>query len=244
MSPISPSISARGTSAATESITMTSTAPERTSMSAISRACSPVSGWETSRSSTFTPSFCGVHRIERVLGVDEGARAAGALDFGDDLQGQRGLARGFRAVDLDDAAARQAADAERDVEAERAGGDGLDVVGRARLAEAHDRALAELLLDLAQRGRQRLLAVVFHCRDLLRGKIDGGLSHSDARLEAEIMGIFQPVPMSGRHCMSCRMELSDSRRARCSRSSTPPASATHHARERPCEPASHALGKA
>ena len=45
-SPISPSISARGTSAATESITTTSTAPVRTSVSAISSACSPVSGWE------------------------------------------------------------------------------------------------------------------------------------------------------------------------------------------------------
>ena len=39
------------------------------------------------------------------------------------------LPRRLRAVDLDDAAARQAADAERDVEAERAGGDDLDVVG-------------------------------------------------------------------------------------------------------------------
>ncbi len=56
-SPISPSISAFGVSAATESTTTTSTAPERTSMSAISSACSPVSGWETSRSSTLTPSF-------------------------------------------------------------------------------------------------------------------------------------------------------------------------------------------
>ena len=35
---------------------MMSSAPERISMSAISRACSPVSGWETSRSSVFTPS--------------------------------------------------------------------------------------------------------------------------------------------------------------------------------------------
>ena len=40
-SPISPSISAFGTSAATESMTIRSTAPERTSMSAISSACSP-----------------------------------------------------------------------------------------------------------------------------------------------------------------------------------------------------------
>ena len=56
-SPISPSSSERGTSAATESITSTSTAPERTSVSAISSACSPWSGCEISRSSTLTPSF-------------------------------------------------------------------------------------------------------------------------------------------------------------------------------------------
>ncbi len=56
LSPISPSISARGTSAATESITMMSSAPERISMSAISSACSPVSGWETSSASVSTPS--------------------------------------------------------------------------------------------------------------------------------------------------------------------------------------------
>ena len=56
-SPISPSSSAFGVSAATESMTTTSTAPERTTMSAISSACSPVSGWETSNSSTSTPIF-------------------------------------------------------------------------------------------------------------------------------------------------------------------------------------------
>ena len=55
-SPISPSISARGTSAATESITRMSRAPERTSMSAISSACSPVSGCDTSSASVSTPS--------------------------------------------------------------------------------------------------------------------------------------------------------------------------------------------
>ena len=56
-SPISPSISAFGTRAATESTTMTSIAPERISISAISRACSPLSGWETRRLSVSTPSF-------------------------------------------------------------------------------------------------------------------------------------------------------------------------------------------
>src|SRR5215471_6390078 len=38
-------------------MTMTSTPPERTSMSAISSACSPVSGWEISMSPTLTPSL-------------------------------------------------------------------------------------------------------------------------------------------------------------------------------------------
>ena len=47
----------RGTSAATESMTTTSTALERTSVSTISSACSPLSGWETSRSSSLTPSL-------------------------------------------------------------------------------------------------------------------------------------------------------------------------------------------
>ncbi len=54
-SPISPSISARGTSAATESMTTMSTAPDETNASAISRPCSPVSGWESSNSSISTP---------------------------------------------------------------------------------------------------------------------------------------------------------------------------------------------
>jgi hypothetical protein len=43
-SPISPSSSARGVRAATESTTRTSTAPERTRVSVISSACSPASG--------------------------------------------------------------------------------------------------------------------------------------------------------------------------------------------------------
>ena len=56
-SPISPSSSAFGVNAATESITSTSTAPERTSVSVISSACSPLSGCETRRSSRSTPSL-------------------------------------------------------------------------------------------------------------------------------------------------------------------------------------------
>ena len=123
LSPISPSISARGTSAATESMTMMSTALLRTSISAISSACSPVSGWLTSSSSTLTPTLLGVARVEGVLGVDEGGHAAGALRVGDDVEAERGLAARLRAEDLDDPAARHAADAERQVERHRAGRD-------------------------------------------------------------------------------------------------------------------------
>ena len=80
--------------------------------------------------------LAGIDRVERVLGVDEGADAAVLLRLGDDVQRQRGLARAFRPVDLDDAAARQAADAERDVEAERAGRDRLDLDRLARSRRA------------------------------------------------------------------------------------------------------------
>ena len=48
---------ALGVSAATESITMMSIAEERISWSAISRACSPLSGCEIQRLFTSTPSF-------------------------------------------------------------------------------------------------------------------------------------------------------------------------------------------
>ena len=57
----------------------------------------------------------------------------------------------------------QAADAEREVERQRAGGDRLDP-DVAPLAEPHDRALAELLLDLAE-GHVECL-VTFHLEPL------------------------------------------------------------------------------
>ena len=101
----------------------------------------------------------GVGGVEGVLGVDEGAGAAGLLGLGDAVQSERGLARGFGAVDLDDPAARQAADAEREVEAERAGGDGLDLDRLVALAEAHHRALAEGALDLPDGRVQGALPV-------------------------------------------------------------------------------------
>ena len=100
----------------------------------------------------------GIGRIERVFGIDESGGAAGLLRLGDDMQRQRGLARAFRAVDLDHPAARQAADAERDIEPERTGRDHLDL-HRLLRAQLHRRALAERAIDLRQRRFERLLPV-------------------------------------------------------------------------------------
>ena len=57
LSPILPSISALGTSAATESIIIISTAELLTRESHIPKACSPVSGCEIIRLSVSTPKF-------------------------------------------------------------------------------------------------------------------------------------------------------------------------------------------
>ena len=69
----------------------------------------------------------GVQRVHRVLGVDERAHAAELLGLGDHVVDQRRLTGGLRAEDLDDAPARDAADAQREVQRQRAGRDRLDL---------------------------------------------------------------------------------------------------------------------
>ncbi len=91
--------------------------------------------------------FFRVARIERVLGVNERRQAAGFLRAGDDVQHQRGLARRFRPEDFHDAAARNAADAERQVQRERAGRNHVNFDQRPGIAEAHDAAFAITLGD-------------------------------------------------------------------------------------------------
>ena len=96
--------------------------------------------------------------IERMFGVDESRGSAGLLRFGDAMQRESGLARAFGTVDFDDAATRQTADAERDVEPERSGRDRLDL-HRFLRSELHHRALAERAIDLRECGVERLLPV-------------------------------------------------------------------------------------
>ena len=90
----------------------------------------------------------GVDGVHGVLGVDERRLPAQLLRLGDEVVDHGRLARRLRAEDLDDAAARDAADAEGDVERQRPGGHELHVVAHGVVAEAHDAALAELALDL------------------------------------------------------------------------------------------------
>ena len=126
-SPISPSISARGTRAATEvDHDHVDGAGAHQRVGDLERLLAGV-GLGDQEVVDVDAQLLGVAGVERVLGVDEGADAALLLGLGDDVQRQRGLARAFRAVDLDDPALGQAADAERDVEAQRAGRDRFDL---------------------------------------------------------------------------------------------------------------------
>ena len=158
-SPISPSSSARGTSAATESTTSTSMAPERTSVSADFQRLLAGVGLRDQEVVDLDPELARIDRVERVLGVDEGADAALLLGFRHGVQASVVLPERFRPVNLDHPPARQPADAERDVEAERARWDGLDIHRLVVLAEPHDRALAEIALDLGERGIEGLRLV-------------------------------------------------------------------------------------
>ena len=96
--------------------------------------------------------------VERVFRVNEGARTADLLHFGDDLQGERRLAGGFGTEHLDDATAGQTAHAERKVKAQGARGNRLDVLDFGAVGHAHDGALAELLFNIGKRDAERLLA--------------------------------------------------------------------------------------
>src|SRR5207244_10000336 len=100
----------------------------------------------------------GVGRVEGMLDVDERGDAAAPLGLGDDVLADRRLARRLRAEDLGDPAAWDAADAEGQIERDRAGRDHVDRLDRGR-SELHDRAGPELLLDREDRGRDGLAAL-------------------------------------------------------------------------------------
>ena len=90
------------------------------------------------------------------------ATVAGVRREGDDRQRQCGFTRRLRAENFDDAAARNAAHAERDIESQRARGERVHLVSGAGVAQAHDRAFTKLFFYLAQRGRESFLTILVH----------------------------------------------------------------------------------
>ncbi len=104
-----------------------------------------------------------------MLGIDEGGDAPVALCLGHDVQGETGLARALRPVQLDDPPPGDPADSQGEVEGEGTGGDHIHLPGR-RLSHLHDCALAELTLYLADRHVQGFVS--FHFGSFL-GSHDG-----------------------------------------------------------------------
>ncbi len=100
----------------------------------------------------------GIGGLQGVLHVDIRGHAVVPLGGGHDVQGQGGLAGGLGTVDLHDPAPGNAADAQRQVQRQGAGGQGFHVHGDI-VAKAHDGALAVILLDLCNGGLQSLLLV-------------------------------------------------------------------------------------
>ena len=129
---------------------MTSTAFDLMSISVICIASSPLVGLADEQRLELHAELFAPGGVEGVLGVDEGRDAVGLLSLGDDVQGQRRLAARFRAKDLDDAAAGNPLAAQGHVERQAAGRNAGDRQ-RAVASQRHDRAFAELLLDLLQR---------------------------------------------------------------------------------------------
>src|ERR1051325_5109850 len=146
-SPISPSNSARVTSAATESTTMTSSEFERMSVSQIRSASSPELGCETSKSSRLTPSFfayCGSSACSTSINA---ARPPRFCAWAITVRVSVVFSRGFRTKNLNDAAAGKSADAQCAVDQNIAGRNDVDI-DDLLVTEAHDRALTVVLRDL------------------------------------------------------------------------------------------------
>ena len=143
--PISPSISERGTSAATESTTMRSTALLRTRrhdfQSHLARLRLAHDDFVDVK-----PEPLRVLGVERVLGVDQRDGPAHLLHLRHGVQRERGLPGGLGAVNLHDAPAGHATP-ERDVQGHGARGKRAHL-GLARAPELHDAPLAEVGVDL------------------------------------------------------------------------------------------------
>ena len=110
----------------------------------------------------------GVRWIEGMFRVDECHNAAKRLRLGENLQCERRFTTGLRTVNLNNTAARNAANAECRIERQSARGNSGNLKVFGIVAELHDGALAEFLLDLLSRELEHFLFVLSlsHCISL------------------------------------------------------------------------------
>ncbi|VWL92048.1 Uncharacterised protein [Collinsella intestinalis] len=94
-----------------------------------------------------------------MLGVDERCDAAHGLCLRDDFQRKRGLAGRLGTVDLDDAAARDTADAQCGIQGDGSSWNSLYLEFGTAISVAHDRAVAEFLDDIGLGDFNHLLAL-------------------------------------------------------------------------------------
>ena len=105
-----------------------------------------------------TQCLC-IYRVKSMFSVNERCVTASLLSAGDSMESNGGLTGGFGSVDFDDTTTWQATDAESNIQSKRTGGNHL--YRRTRVvAQAHDRALTELLINLRKRYFERLVAVI------------------------------------------------------------------------------------
>ncbi len=106
------------------------------------------------------PQFAGISHIHGVFRIDKRGHAALFLGLGDYLQGQGGLARGFRAVDLGDPPPGDSAYSQGDIQADGPGGNGRYGL-MCPVGQAHDRSLAVFALNGPDGSFQGLFLHIF-----------------------------------------------------------------------------------
>ena len=93
---------------------------------------------------------CRVGWVQGVFHVDVGSGPTQLLTLSDDVVAEGGLARRLRAENLGDAAFGDAPDAERKIQGDAAGGNGVHFHALVHFAQPHDGAMTKLSFNLAE----------------------------------------------------------------------------------------------
>ena len=97
-----------------------------------------------------------------MFGINKGRNTAVFLSFRNHMQSYRRLTGRFRAINLNDTAARNAARPQRNINRQDACGDNLHIHLRTGIPQTHNRAFAKIFFNLFQRiGQSRFFAVIF-----------------------------------------------------------------------------------